>query len=68
MGFRVSFFLFDFSIAINFLHAYIEDYFVATARNAWVGNLVCFCVMENMICTELWMVEGVDALKKGLCN
>jgi len=37
---------------------------ITVARNAWVGNFVCLCVMENRSCTEQWMVEGVIALKK----
>jgi hypothetical protein len=41
---------------------------IVVARNAWVGNFVCLCVMENMSCAEQWMVEGVIASKKGLCN
>jgi len=41
---------------------------IAFARNAWVGNFVYLCVMENMSCVERWMVEGKIALKKGLCN
>jgi hypothetical protein len=41
---------------------------IAATRNAWVGNFVCFCVMENKSYAEQWIVEGVTALKKGLHN
>jgi hypothetical protein len=41
---------------------------IAATRNAWIGEFVWFCVMENRSCTEQWMVEGVTALKKGLRN
>ncbi len=33
-------------------------------RVAWVGNLVCLCVMEDRSCAKQWMVEGAIALKK----
>ncbi len=65
---RFRFFVWLFSIAGNFLHACGGNYSVAAARNAWVGNLVCLCVMENRSCIELWMVVGATALKKGLHN
>jgi hypothetical protein len=55
-------------MALNFLHAYDENYFIVVAKNAWVGNLVCLCVMENRMCIEPWMVEGAIALKRGLRN
>jgi hypothetical protein len=55
-------------MAVNFLHANNGNYFIDAAKNAWVGNFVCLCVMEKMICIELWMVEGVIALKRGLRN
>jgi hypothetical protein len=48
--------------------AYGGSYLIVAARNAWEGNLVCLCVMENKICIELWMVKGVVALKRGLRN
>jgi hypothetical protein len=41
---------------------------IAIARNAWVNNFVCLCVMENMSYAESWMVEVVIALKEGLRN
>ncbi len=41
-----------------------RTYSIAVARNAWVGDFVCLCVMENMNYAEQWMVEGVTALKK----
>jgi hypothetical protein len=37
---------------------------ITTTRNAWVGNSVCLCVMENKSCAKQWMVEGATALKK----
>jgi len=37
---------------------------ISTARNAWVGDLVCLCVMEDRSCVKQWMVEGTIALKK----
>jgi hypothetical protein len=42
-----------------------EIYFIAATRNAWVGDLVCLCVMKNnRSCAERWMVERVTTLKK----
>jgi hypothetical protein len=38
---------------------------ITATRNAWVGNFVCLCVMENKSYTKGWMVEGAIALKKG---
>jgi len=55
-------------MALNFLHVCDKNYFVVVAKNAWVGNLVCLCVMENRICIKPWMVEGAAALKRGLHN
>jgi hypothetical protein len=37
---------------------------IFATRNAWVGNFVCWCVMEDRSCTEQWMVEGATALIK----
>jgi len=37
---------------------------IINARNAWVGNYDCLCVMEDKNCTEQWMVEEVIAMKK----
>ncbi len=51
-------------MAINFLCIYGGNYFIDAARNAWVGDLVCLCVMENRSCVERWMVEGATGLKK----
>jgi hypothetical protein len=51
-------------MAVKFLRIYDGNYSIATTRNAWVGNLVCLCVMENKSYTEQWMVEGATALKK----
>ncbi len=42
----------------------VETDSIIVARSAWVGDLVCLCVMENMSCIERWMVEGMTALKK----
>jgi hypothetical protein len=55
-------------MVVNFLHAYGRNYFVAIVKNAWVGSLVCLCVIKNRICNELWMVEGATALKRDLRN
>jgi hypothetical protein len=41
---------------------------IVAARNAWVGNFVYLCVMENMSYVERWMVEGETTLKKGVHN
>ncbi len=68
-SFRVFFFfVLLFTLTVNFLHACGGNMSIAFARNAWVGNFVYLCVMENMSCVERWMVEGKIALKKGLCN
>jgi len=42
----------------------METHFISAARNAWVGNLACLCVMEDRSCVEQWMVEGAITLKK----
>jgi hypothetical protein len=34
------------------------------ARNAWINNYVCLCVMEAKSCVEQWMVEEATTLKK----
>jgi hypothetical protein len=57
-----------FSLAINFLHACGGNMSIVVARNAWVGNFVCLCVMENRSYTKQWIVEGMTTLKKGLHN
>jgi hypothetical protein len=68
-GFRVPFlFVWLLSIVDNFLYACSGNCSIAVTRNAWVGNLVCLCVMENRNYTKQWMVERVTPLKKGLCN
>ncbi len=67
-SFRVSFFVLLFSLAINFLHACDGNMSIDAARNAWVGNFVCLCVMENKSCAKRWMVEGATTFKKGLRN
>jgi hypothetical protein len=68
-GFRVSFFfVLLFSLVVNFLHVGGRNMSVVAARNAWVSNFVCLCVMENRSSAERWMVEGATTLKKGLCN
>ncbi len=67
-GFKVLFFVLLFSLAVNFLHARGGNMSIFVARNAWVGNFICLCVMENRNCAERWMVEGATALKKSLCN
>jgi hypothetical protein len=50
-------------MVINFLRTCGGNYSIVV-KNAWVGNLVCLCVMENRSCIEQWMVEGTTALKK----
>jgi hypothetical protein len=37
---------------------------IIAARNAWVGNFVCLCVMEDRSYAKQWMVEEAIALKK----
>jgi len=66
MGFRVSFSLF--SLVINLLHASSGNMSIIVARNAWVNNFICLCVMENRNYVEWWMVEATIALKEGLRN
>jgi hypothetical protein len=41
---------------------------IVAARNAWVGNFFCLCVVEDRSCAERWMVQRETALKKGLSN
>jgi len=42
----------------------VETYYIYVVRNAWVGDLVCLCVMEDKSCAEQWLAEGAIALKK----
>jgi hypothetical protein len=51
-------------MVVNSLRAYNKNYSITAARNAWVGDFVYLCVMENKSCVEQWMVEGAIALKK----
>ncbi len=54
-------------MAINFLRACGKNYSIATARNAWVGDLVCLCVMENRSCTKQngwWEVRIKGSMKE----
>jgi hypothetical protein len=37
---------------------------ITIARNAWVGNSICLCVMEDRFYVERWMMEEAIALKK----
>jgi hypothetical protein len=37
---------------------------IFAAKNAWVGDLVCLCVMEDRSCAKKWLVEGAATLKK----
>jgi hypothetical protein len=45
-------------MAINFYTFMVETHSISTTRNAWVGDLVCLCVMEDMSYIKQWMVEG----------
>ncbi len=51
-------------MAVNFCAFAVDTHSISIARNAWVGKLVCLCVMEDRSCTEQWMVEGAIALLK----
>jgi hypothetical protein len=51
-------------MAVNFCAFVADIHSISTVRNAWVGNLVCFYVMEDRSYTKKWMVEGATALKK----
>jgi hypothetical protein len=51
-------------MAINFCTLAADTHSISTTRNAWVGDLICLCVMEDRSCAEKWMVEGTTALKK----
>jgi len=42
----------------------VETYSIYVIRNAWLGDLVCLCVMEDKSCAKQWLVEGATALKK----
>jgi hypothetical protein len=64
IGFRVLSFLLLLSMAVNFCTLSTKIHFISATRNAWVGDLVCLCVMEDRSCAEQWMVEGVTPLKK----
>jgi hypothetical protein len=66
-NFRVSSFCLIIVNGRQLLHTcstYSHTHFISAARNAWVGNLVSLCVMEDRSCVEKWMVEGATALKK----
>jgi hypothetical protein len=51
-------------MVVNFCAFATDTHFVSIARNAWVSNFVCLCVMEDRSCAEQWMVEGAIALMK----
>jgi hypothetical protein len=51
-------------MVVNFCVLVVETYSIYVIRNAWLGDLVCLCVMEDKSCAEQWLVEGVTALKK----
>jgi len=51
-------------MAINFCALAAETHPIFATRNAWVGDFVRLCVMEDRSCAEQWMVEGPNALKK----
>jgi hypothetical protein len=48
-------------MAINFCVLAAYTHSIYAARNAWVGNLVYLCVMEDKSYTKKWMVEGATA-------
>jgi hypothetical protein len=41
-----------------------NTHFIFGTRNAWVGDLICLCVMEDRKCAVKWMAEGATALKR----
>jgi hypothetical protein len=41
-----------------------NTHFIFGTRNAWVGDLIYLCVMEDRKCAVKWMAEGATALKK----
>jgi hypothetical protein len=49
-------------MVVNFYVLVAEIHFIFATRNAWVGDLVCLCVMEDKSCVEQWMVEGATTL------
>jgi hypothetical protein len=51
-------------MAVNFCTFATDTHSIFAARNAWVGDLVRLCVMEDRSYAEKWMVEGAIALKK----
>jgi hypothetical protein len=51
-------------MVINFWALAAKTHYIFVARNAWVSDLVCLCVMEDMNCAKQWMVERTSALKK----
>jgi hypothetical protein len=51
-------------MVVNFCVLAADTHFISFARNTWVGDLVCLCVMEDRSCSKKWMVEGANALKK----
>jgi hypothetical protein len=51
-------------MAVNFCAFVVDTHSISAARNAWVGKLVCLCVMEDRSCVEQWMVEEATALMK----
>ncbi len=51
-------------MAVNFCALAANTHSISAARNAWVGDLVCLCVMEDRSSTKQWMVKGATALKK----
>jgi hypothetical protein len=51
-------------MVVNFCAFIADIHSISTARNAWVGDLVCLCVMEDRSYAEQWMVEGATTLMK----
>ncbi len=51
-------------MAVNFCMLATNTHFIFGTRNAWVGDLIYLCVMEDRKCAVKWMAEGATALKK----
>jgi hypothetical protein len=51
-------------MAVNFCAFAAYTHSISAARNAWFGDFVCLCVMEDRSCAKQWMVEGATALMK----
>jgi hypothetical protein len=51
-------------MVVNFCAFVADNHSIFYARNAWVGDLVYLCVMEDRSHAKQWMVEGDTALMK----